>query len=170
MLKEFRDFIARGNVIDLAVAVIIGAAFGTIVTSLVNDLLMPPIGRVLGGIDFKDYFLVLDHDAEARAAAELNKPGVALSLLEAKAKAVPVVAYGQFINNLVNFLIVAFCVFLVVKLVNQLKRPPPPAIPPPTKNCPHCLSAVPVLATKCAFCTSALAGPAQTAPMAPAGP
>jgi large conductance mechanosensitive channel len=158
MLKEFRDFIARGNVIDLAVAVIIGAAFGAIVTSLVNDVLMPPIGKLMGGIDFKDYYVVLDRGAEEKAMTELAKPtGAALSLGEARAKAVPVIAYGQFINNLVNFLIVAFCVFLLVKLVNQLKRPTAVGSMPALKDCPFCCTPIAAKATKCAHCTSAIA-------------
>jgi large conductance mechanosensitive channel len=153
MIKEFRDFIARGNVIDLAVAVIIGAAFGAIVTSLVNDMLMPPIGKVMGGIDFKDYFIVLD---QAKAAAAMGASTEALSLSVAKAKGVPVIAYGQFINNVVNFLIVAFCVFLLVKGVNKLKKTPAAAAPN-TKDCPLCLSSIPLKATKCMNCTSSLA-------------
>src|SRR6266536_5340340 len=106
MLKEFRDFIARGNVIDLAVAVIIGAAFGKIVTSLVEGIIMPPIGLLLGKVDFSSLFLVLDHSK-----------GVPVSLADAKAKGVPVIAYGAFINDLVNFVIVALVIFLLVKMV-----------------------------------------------------
>lgn len=150
MLKEFRDFIARGNVIDLAVAVIIGAAFGAIVTSLVNDVLMPPIGKVMGGIDFKDYYVVLDRSFATTV------DGKALSLADVKAEGVPVIAYGQFINNVVNFLIVAFCVFLLVKLVNKVKKAPPSAVPN-TKDCPHCLSTIPLKASRCMNCTASLA-------------
>jgi len=120
MLKEFRDFIARGNVLDLAVAVIIGAAFGKIVTSLVDGIIMPPIGLLLGRIDFASLFIVLD-----------KSKGVPASLADAKAKAIPVIAYGQFINDIVGFLIIAFVVFLIVKAVNRMykKAPAPPAAP-----------------------------------------
>ena len=112
MLKEFREFISRGNVLDLAVGVIIGAAFGKIVTTLVENVLMPPIGLVLGRIDFSSLFFVLD-----------SSKGIPASLAEAKTKGIPVVAYGQFINDIVGFVIVALAVFLLVKQVNRLKRP-----------------------------------------------
>jgi large conductance mechanosensitive channel len=137
MLKEFREFIARGNVLDLAVAVIIGAAFGRIVTSIVEGVLMPPIGMLLGNVDFSSLFLILD-----------SSRGTPASLAEAKAAGVPVIAYGAFLNEVVSFLIVAFAVFLVVKQANRFKGP----VAASTKPCPKCLSAIPVGATRCAAC------------------
>jgi large conductance mechanosensitive channel len=145
MLKEFKEFISRGNVLDLAVGVIIGAAFGKIVTTLVEGVLMPPIGLVLGSIDFSSLFLVLD-----------SSKGIPLSLAEAKTKGIPVIAYGQFINEIVGFLIVALAVFLIVKQANRLRAPAPAAAGPTTKDCPYCLMAVPPKATKCGHCTSEL--------------
>jgi large conductance mechanosensitive channel len=144
MLKEFREFISRGNVLDLAVGVIIGAAFGKIVTTLVESVIMPPIGLLLGRIDFSSLFMVLD-----------STKGIPVSLADAKAKGIPVIAYGQFINDIVGFLIVALAVFLLVKQVNRLKRPAP-AASATTKDCPHCLMAVPLKANRCAHCTSDL--------------
>jgi large conductance mechanosensitive channel len=144
MLKEFREFISRGNVLDLAVGVIIGAAFGKIVTTLVENVIMPPIGLVLGRIDFSSLFFVLD-----------ASKGIPASLAEAKTKGIPVIAYGQFINDIVGFVIVALAVFLMVKQINRLKRPIPAAAAT-TRDCPHCLMAVPLKATKCAHCTSDL--------------
>ena len=140
MLKEFRQFIARGNVIDLAVAVIIGAAFGKITTSLVEGILMPPLGMILGRIDFASLFYSLD---QSRGA---------LSLADAKAKGIPVIAYGAFLNDVINFVIIAFVVFLLVKATNKINREPPPA--PTTRDCPYCLSAIPLKATRCAHCTA----------------
>lgn len=145
MLKEFREFIARGNVIDLAVAVVIGAAFGKIVTSLVEGIVMPPIGLVIGKVDFASMFYVLD-----------ASKGVPASLAEAKAKAIPVVAYGQFINDVINFLVVAFVIFLIVKRVNRLKSKQATDAGPTTKDCPYCLSTIPLKATRCKDCTSQL--------------
>jgi large conductance mechanosensitive channel len=142
VLKEFREFIARGNVLDLAVGVIIGAAFGKIVTTLVENVIMPPIGLVLGRIDFSSLFLILD-----------ATKGIPASLAEAKAKGIPVIAYGQFINDIVGFVIVALAVFVLVKQVNRLKRPIPVAAAA-TKDCPFCATAVPVKATRCPHCTS----------------
>ena len=142
MLKEFRDFISRGNVIDLAVGVIIGAAFGRIVTTLVEGVIMPPLGMVLGQIDFSSLFFVLD-----------STKGIPLSLAEAKARGVPVIAYGQFINEIVSFLIVALAVFILIKQVNRLKKPAPAAAQT-TKECPFCLSSIPLKATRCPSCTS----------------
>jgi large conductance mechanosensitive channel len=139
MLKEFKEFIARGNVIDLAVAVIMGAAFGPIVTSLVNDIVMPPVGMVLGKVDFKELFLSLSGNFSSLAAA--------------KVAGAPVISYGIFINAVINFLIISFVIFLLVKQVNRLKGPAPA---PATKDCPYCLSAVPIKATRCAHCTSEL--------------
>ncbi len=143
MLKEFKEFAMRGNVLDLAVAVIIGAAFGTIITSLVNDILMPPIGLLLGRMDFKDLFISLSG-------------GTYASLAAAKAVGAPVIAYGQFLNTVINFVIVAFAIFLVVKQMNRFKKPiaAPPA--PATKECPYCFSVIPVQAVRCSHCTSEL--------------
>ena len=141
MLKEFRDFIARGNVIDLAVAVIIGAAFGRIVTSLVEGIIMPPIGMLLGGVDFANLFIDLSGQRPA-------------SLADAQLRGLPVISYGAFINDVISFLIIAFVIFLIVKAINKAKREEPVAIL--TKDCPFCLTAVPVAATKCSGCTSAL--------------
>jgi large conductance mechanosensitive channel len=145
MWKEFKEFIAKGNVLDLAVAVIIGAAFGKIVTTLVENVLMPPIGLLLGNVDFSSLFFVLD-----------RTNGIPASLTEAKTKGTPVIAYGQFLNDVINFLIVAGAVFIVVKQVNRFKRVPQvaPASAPTAKNCPYCLSEVALKATRCAFCTS----------------
>jgi large conductance mechanosensitive channel len=143
MLKEFRDFAVKGNVMDLAVAVIMGAAFGPIVTSLVNDIIMPPIGLILGEVDFKDLFLNLGGDSYASLAA-------------AKEAAAPVIAYGTFLNTVINFLIVGFAVFLLVKQANRFKEPAPPPAPAATKECPYCINAVPLKATRCGHCTSEL--------------
>lgn len=140
MLKEFRDFIARGNVLDLAVAVIIGAAFGKIITSLVEGVIMPPIGMLLGNVDFSN--LIIDLSGQHPA-----------SLADAKAKGLPVIAYGAFLNDVIIFVIVAFVVFLVVKAVNKAKREEPAAT---TKDCPYCLSSIPLAATRCSGCTSEL--------------
>ena len=148
MWKEFRDFIARGNVIDLAVGVIIGAAFGKIVTTLVEGVLMPPIGLALGRIDFSSLFYVLDASR-----------GVPASLADAKAKGIPVVAYGQLLNDLVNFLIVAAAVFVLVKQVNRIKSSvdkPAPAASPSTRECPYCASTISIKAKRCPQCTSQL--------------
>ncbi len=148
MLKEFREFIARGNVIDLAVGVIVGASFGKIVTSLVEGIVMPPIGLLLGRIDFSSLFYVLD-------AAK----GAPASLADAKAKAIPVIAYGQFINDVLGFLIVALVVFLLVKQVNRIKNTlehPVPGAAPVTKECGFCASTISLKATRCPNCTSQL--------------
>jgi large conductance mechanosensitive channel len=145
MLREFREFIARGNVIDLAVGVIIGAAFGRIVTSLVEGILMPPLGLALGRIDFSSLFVVLD-------AAK----GMPLSLADAKAKGIPVIAYGQFINDVISFLVVALAVFVMVRQVNRIKQQGPAPAAAPTKECPYCRSGIPLQATRCPHCTSQL--------------
>src|SRR4051794_36943017 len=134
MLKDFKAFIAKGNVLDLAVAVIIGAAFGAIVTSLVNDIVMPPIGLLLGGVDFKDLFISLNRTSYPTLAA-------------AKAAAAPVIAYGQFLNTVINFLIVAFVIFLVVRLASKLQRPAPVAAVT-TKDCAFCGTAIPLAAKR----------------------
>lgn len=141
MWKEFRDFAMRGNVIDLAVGIIIGAAFGKIVSSLVNDILMPPIGVVLGKVDFSNLFISL-------TGQHFN------SLTEAKAAGAATLNYGIFINNVIDFVIVAFAVFLLVQQVNRLTRKPAAPAAPATKDCPYCLSAVPLRATRCPQCTS----------------
>lgn len=146
MFKEFREFITRGNVIDLAVAVVIGAAFGKIVTSLVEGLIMPPIGLILGKVDFASLFYVLD-----------SEKGTPKSLAEAKTLGVPVFAYGQFINDVINFLIIAFVIFLVVKAYNRVKSKQPTDDAPTTKDCPYCLSTIPIKATRCKDCTAELA-------------
>jgi large conductance mechanosensitive channel len=149
MWREFRDFIARGNVIDLAVGVIIGAAFGRIVTTLVDGVIMPPIGLALGGVDFASFLQVLD-----------TSKGIPVSLADAKARGIPVIAYGQLINDVINFLIVALAVFLLVKQVNRIKsgmdkRSATEA--PSTKECPYCLATVAIRATRCPQCTSQIA-------------
>lgn len=142
MWTEFKQFIARGNVIDLAVAVIIGAAFGKIIATLVDGILMPPIGQLLGKVDFSSLFLVLD-----------SSKGLPSSLADAKAKGIPVVAYGAFINDIINFVIIAFAVFLLVKAVSRARRAPEATPAPTTRECPYCLSTIPIKATKCAHCT-----------------
>ena len=148
MLKEFREFIARGNVMDLAVGVIIGAAFGRIVTTLVEGVLMPPIGMIAGQIDFSSLFYVLD-----------SSKGIPASLADAKTKGIPVIAYGQFINEIISFLIIALAVFLIVKQVNRIKSgfdAPAPGEAPTTKECAYCASTIPIRATRCPNCTSQL--------------
>ena len=146
MFKEFREFIARGNVIDLAVAVVIGAAFGKIVTTFLEGVVMPPIGLILGKVDFASLFYVLD-----------SSKGTPASLADAKAKGIPVVAYGQFLNDVINFLIIALVIFLVVKAYNRLKSKQPTDAAPTTKDCPYCLSTIPLKATRCKDCTAELA-------------
>ncbi|HLE47724.1 MAG TPA: large conductance mechanosensitive channel protein MscL [Candidatus Thermoplasmatota archaeon] len=149
IMKEFREFAVKGNVIDLAVGVIIGAAFGAIVKSLVDDIIMPPIGVLLGGVDFKNrYHTVHKDNATLPADAPLD---------QARAGGEVVIAYGQFINNIITFLIVAFAVFMMVKQINRLRRSKKTQpVEPTEKVCPYCFSKVPVQATKCAHCTSAL--------------
>lgn len=145
MVKEFKDFAMRGSVVDLAVGIIIGGAFGKIVTSLVGDLLMPPIGKLMGNVNFSDLFLSLDTEKTAGLT----------SLAQAKEAGAAVIAYGAFLSVVIDFVIVAFCIFLLVKLMNRLKRVPPAA--PTTKECGFCLSTIPIKASRCAHCTSALA-------------
>jgi large conductance mechanosensitive channel len=143
MLREFREFIARGNVVDLAVAVVIGAAFGKIVTTFAEGILMPPLGLLTSGIDFANMFYVLN-----------TSRGVPASVADAKANGVPIIMYGQLITDIINFVIVAFAVFLLVRQVNRLKSKQDSA--PTTKACPQCLSTIPLKAARCAFCTSPL--------------
>jgi large conductance mechanosensitive channel len=144
MLKDFKEFVMKGNVLDLAVAVIVGAAFGAIVTSMVNDIVMPPIGMLLGRLDFKDLYISLTGQSYASLAA-------------AKAAGAPVIAYGQFLNTIINFSIVAFVIFLVVRSASRLQRTPEAAAPAPaTKDCPYCYSAIPIPASRCPHCTSQL--------------
>ncbi|NLS94963.1 MAG: large-conductance mechanosensitive channel protein MscL [Planctomycetaceae bacterium] len=136
MLKEFREFAVKGNVVDMAVGIIIGAAFGKIVSSLVNDVIMPPIGLLLGNMDFSSLAITLrEKTAEAEAVT---------------------VNYGMFINSVIDFVIVAFAIFLVIKQINRLKKAPPPA-DPTTKECPQCCSVIPIKASRCPHCTSELA-------------
>jgi large conductance mechanosensitive channel len=140
MLKEFRDFIARGNVIDLAVAVVIGAAFGRLVASLVEGIIMPPIGMLLGGADFSNLFIDLSGE----------RP---VSLADAQLKGLPVITWGAFINDVITFLIIAFVIFLIVKAMNRMKRRETEEL---TRDCPYCFSAIHVEATRCAACCSQL--------------
>jgi len=144
MLKDFKDFVMRGNVLDLAVAVIIGAAFGKIVSLLVSDILMPPIGLIIGNVDFSNLFINLSSVPYQ-------------SLAEAKAAGAATINYGVFLNAVVNLLIVAFVIFLLIRAVARLRRKEEAApAAPTTRECPYCLSNVPVRATRCAFCTSEL--------------
>ena len=148
MLKEFKEFAMRGNVVDMAVGIIIGAAFGAIVKSMVDDVIMPPIGLLLGNVDFSNLFITLKEGAAAAPYATLE--------IAKKAGAVTL-SYGAFFNTVISFIIVAFCVFLLVKGMNKLKKQQEaPAAAPTTKECPHCLSTIPIKASKCAHCTSQL--------------
>ena len=142
MLKEFKEFALKGNAVDLAIGVIIGAAFGAIVASLVSDIMMPPIGKALGGVDFSNLFVVLG-DGTYASLAEAQKSGAAT------------VNYGVFLNKLINFLIVAFVLFMVVKGMNRMKREAPAPAPAPTeKECPQCATSIPIKAKRCPHCTS----------------
>ena len=143
MLKEFKEFAARGNVVDLAVGVILGAAFGKIVTSLVDDILMPPIGLILGGADFTNLFVSLNGQSYD-------------SLAHAKEAGAPTLNYGLFVSSVISFLIVAFAVFLLVRQINRLRRHEEPAAEPVVKECPFCCSTIPIKATRCPQCTSEL--------------
>jgi large conductance mechanosensitive channel len=145
MLKEFKEFVMRGNVLDLAVAVIIGGAFGKIVTSFVNDVLMPPIGLLLGGVDFTNLFISLNGQSYA-------------SLADAQAAGAATLNYGIFLNTVIDFVIVAFVIFLVVKSANRMKKPEsaPALAAPTTKECPHCFTTISIKATRCPNCTSQL--------------
>jgi large conductance mechanosensitive channel len=150
MFKEFKEFAMRGNVVDMAVGIIIGAAFGTIVKSVVNDIIMPPVGLLLGNVDFSNLFIVLKEGAKA---------GPYASLADAQAASAVSINYGLFLNTVISFIIVAFCVFLLVRGMNRLKRQEeaPPAAPT-TKECPHCFSSISIKATRCPQCTSELKG------------
>ncbi len=141
MLKEFKEFASRGNVMDLAIGVIIGGAFGKIVNSVVNDLMMPVLGLVLGKVDFTNLFVALGD-------------GTFATLADAKKAGVPTFAYGVFINTVIEFLIVAFAIFLMVKQMNKLRAPAPAPAPPPTKECPQCTSTIPAGAKRCPQCTA----------------
>jgi len=140
MLKEFKEFVSRGNVMDLAVAVVIGGAFGKIVTSFVNDVLMPPIGLILGGVDFQNLFLNLSGKHYA-------------TLAEAKAAGAATLNYGVFLNTVIDFLIVAFVIFLVIRQLARFKKPEPAAAPT-TRQCPFCDTAISLKASRCPHCTS----------------
>jgi len=146
MLKEFKEFALRGNMIDLAIGIVIGAAFSTVITSLVDDIIMPPIALLQGGVNFQDKFLVLSGD-------------VYPTLAEAQAAGSVTLNYGAFLTNIVNFLLVAFAIFFVVKAINRLNQPETAPDPNLTFNCPYCLAALPIGATRCQACTSELANP-----------
>jgi large conductance mechanosensitive channel len=143
MFKEFKEFISRGNVIDLATAVVIGAAFGKIIDSLVKDIIMPPIGLVLNKVDFSNLFINL-------GSGDYN------TLAEAQAAAAPTINYGNFLNQVITFVIVAFAIFLVIKQANRFRRASEPAAPT-EKTCPHCIMKIALAATRCPHCTSSLA-------------
>ena len=140
MLKEFKEFAMKGNVVDMAIGIIIGAAFGNIVSSLVSDVIMPPIGKFMGNLDFSNLFFALDGQVYASLAA-------------AKVAGAPTVNYGLFINTVIDFIIIAFVIFLLVKQMNRLKNEAPAAAPT-TKECSYCLTQIPLKATRCAACTS----------------
>ena len=152
MLKEFKEFAVKGNMVDMAVGIIIGAAFGSVVNSLVADVIMPPIGLFLGNVNFSDLFVLL---------REGKAPGPYASVAAAKAAGAVTLNYGLFISTLISFLVVAFSVFLLVRSINRLRKEEqaPPAMPA-TKECPYCLSAVPIKAVRCGHCTSELKNPA----------
>jgi large conductance mechanosensitive channel len=144
MLKEFKDFALKGNVVDLAIAVIIGGAFGKIITSLVNDIIMPPFGMLLGGVNFSDLFISLNGQSYPSVAA-------------ATAAGAPTINYGVFLNNIISFLIIAWVLFLVVKAMNMMKKAPAPVpAEPTTKTCPQCATEIPIKAVRCPHCTSNL--------------
>ncbi len=154
MAKEFREFAMRGNVVDMAVGIIIGGAFGTIVKTLVDDVLMPPIGLLLGGIDFSNFFIVLKQGAKA--------PAPYAALADAKAAGAVTLNYGLFFNAVISFLIVAFAVFMLVHSINRLRREEETQAAEPTiKECPFCMSTIPIKASRCPHCTSELK-PAHT--------
>ena len=145
MFKEFKEFAMKGNVLDMAVGIIIGAAFGKIISSFVSDVLMPPVGLLLGNMDFSNLFISLSSQSYPSIAAAKEAGAATLN-------------YGMFLNTVIDFLIVAFAIFLLIKQVNRLKRQPPAAAPAPTtKECPYCVSAIPIKASRCPNCTSQLA-------------
>lgn len=146
MLKEFKEFAIKGNMLDLAIGVVLGAAFGAVVASLVKDIMMPPLGKLLGGADFTDLFVVLGS-------------GTYASLQAAKDAGAATINYGLFLNTIINFLLVAWALFFVIKGVNAARRQPPPAAPT-EKECPYCLSRIPLRATRCSHCTSGLSAAA----------
>lgn len=144
MLKEFKEFVMRGNVLDMAIGIVIGAAFGKIVSSFVTDILMPPVGLLVGKADFSGLFVDLSGN---------NHP----TLAAAKAAGAATINYGVFLNTVLDFLIVAFAIFLLIRQINRMKREPEAApVAPTTKSCPHCLSSIHLEATRCAYCTSAI--------------
>ena len=148
MFKEFKEFAMRGNVIDLAVGIVIGTAFGTIVKSLVSDIIMPPIGLLLGKVDFTNLFAVLKTGTKAAAPYT--------SLTEAQAAGAVTLNYGMFINTIINFIIIAFAIFMVIRSMNKFKKSEVIPAEPTTKDCPYCLISVPIKATRCPHCTSEL--------------
>ena len=148
MFKEFKEFAMKWNVVDMAVGIIIGAAFGTIVKSLVADVIMPPIGLLLGNVDFSNLFILLKEGTTA---------GPFASIADAQKAGAVTLNYGMFINTIISFVIVAFAIFLIIRGLNKIKREAEaPAEEPTTKECPHCFSTIPIKATRCAFCTSEL--------------
>ncbi len=142
IVDEFKEFAVKGNVVDMAIGIVIGAAFGTVVKSLVDDIIMPPFGKIVGGMDFSNFFINLS-------------PGSYPSLAAAKAAGAATINYGLFLNSVISFLIVAFALFMVVKVMNRMKRQPP-APEPNTKICPQCQSSINIKALRCPFCTSQL--------------
>ncbi len=144
MLKEFKEFAMRGNLLDMAVGIILGVAFGKIITSFVNDILMPPLGLLLGKMDFSNLFINISGTPYA-------------TLADAKKAGAATINYGLFLNTVLDFLIVAFVIFLLIRQVNKLKKAEEPPPPPPAKDCPYCLSTIPVKASRCPHCTSQLA-------------
>ena len=148
MLKDFKEFALRGNVLDMAVGIIIGLAFGAIVNSLVSDVIMPPIGLLLGNVDFSNLFVVLKEGAS---------PAPYASLADAKEAGAVTINYGAFVNSIINFIIIAFAIFLLVRSMNKLiKQKEAPPAEPTTRECPHCLFSIPITAARCAHCTSEL--------------
>jgi large conductance mechanosensitive channel len=143
MLREFKEFATRGNMFDMAVGIILGAAFGKVVTSMVNDILMPPIGKLLGHVDFTNFFINLSSTHYA-------------TLADAKKAGAAVISYGVFFNTLIEFVIAAFAIFLLIKQINRLRRPAPPAPAPETRDCPFCVSTISLKAIRCPNCTSEL--------------
>lgn len=146
MLKEFKEFAMRGNVLDMAVGIIIGASFGKIITSIVSDVIMPPIGLMMGQVDFSDFFVVLSGETAGKTLK---------TVADAKAAGLVTINYGLFLNTVIDFLIVAFVIFMLIKQINRLKKPETvPAAAPSTKECAYCCSAIPLKAVRCPNCTS----------------